>query len=204
MSTMTEVAGTTTTNHYFDPSQEQSTTKLAQGVYPANIIKCVTIVKPIKGKYKARIFNYRVKVHQSVATRHYQVEDIDGAMKDVDASGYIGREIRSSGVFFFLTPEAGDDFEANPGGNDKYLRFCESIGIDCPEIEVEIDGEKRMVKTLPELEPSDIIGKPLMSYIDLSPWKDKEGNQRSSMNVKNFDKWSDGSTRDIGLEDLPF
>ena len=61
-----------------------------------------------------------------------------------------------------------------------------------------------MVKTLPELQESDIIGKPMMSYIDVAPWKDKDGKQRISMNVKQFDKWSDGKPRDIDMEGLPF
>ena len=43
-----------------------------------------------------------------------------------------------------------------------------------------------------------------MSYIDVAPWKDKDGNQKFSMNVKNFDKWTDGETRDLEMEDLPF
>ena len=61
-----------------------------------------------------------------------------------------------------------------------------------------------MVKTLPELQVDDLIGKPLMSYIDVAPWKDKEGNQKFSMNVKNFDKWTEGDSRDMAMEDLPF
>ena len=44
----------------------------------------------------------------------------------------------------------------------------------------------------------------MMSYIDVAPWKDKDGKQRISMNVKQFDKWSDGKPRDIDMEGLPF
>ena len=202
---MTEVAGTTTTNHYFDPSQEQSTTRLAQGIYPAHIIKCVTMVKPVKGKYKARIFNYRIKVHKSVATRHYQIEDIDGAMKDVDASGYIGREIRSQGVFFFLTPDVGDDFEANTGGNRKFMETAEALGVECPEIEIDVDGEKRMVKTLPDLHESAFLGMPVLANVGLGrPWKGTDGIERQSFEVKSINKWDEGTKIDVEASELPF
>ena len=40
MSTMTDTMQTATAVNYFDPSQEKTNTRLAQGVYPANIIKC--------------------------------------------------------------------------------------------------------------------------------------------------------------------
>lgn len=202
---MTEVAGTATANHYFDPSQEQSTTRLAQGIYPAHIIKCVTMVKPVKGKYKARIFNYRIKVHKSVATRHYQIEDIDGAMKDVDASGYIGREIRSQGVFFFLTPDVGDDFEANTGGNRKFMETAEALGVECPEIEIDVDGEKRMVKTLPDLHESAFLGMPVLANVGLGrPWKGTDGIERQSFEVKSINKWDEGTKIDVEASELPF
>ena len=205
MSTMTEVAGSTSVNHYFDPSQEQSTIRLAQGVYPVHIIKCESTVRPIKGKYSARIFNYRVKVHSSVAGRKYQVEDIDGKMKDVDASGYIGREIRSQGVFFFLTPDVGDDFEANPGGNRKFMETLEALGVECPEVEIDVDGEKRMVKTLPDLHESAFLGVPVLANVGLGkPWKGSDGVERQSFEVKSINKWDEGSKIDVEAAELPF
>ena len=158
MSTMTDTMEAATAVNYFDPSQEKVNTRLAQGVYPAHIIKCDSVVRPIKGMFKARIYNFRVKVANEVTERHYQIEGISGAMEDVTSSDYIGREVRSVGIFFFLTPEIGDDFKANSGGNRKFMDTVEALGVDCPEIEVEIDGEKRMVKSLPSLEHSDFLG----------------------------------------------
>ena len=205
MSTMTEVANKTANHHYFDPSQEQSTTKLTQGVYPAHVIKCESVVRPVKGKYKARIFNYHVKVHESVTKRHYQVENIEGAMKDVDASGYIGREIRSAGVFFFLTPDAGDDFQANTGGNRKFMETVEALGVECPEIEIEVDGEKRTVKTLPDLHESAFLGVPVLANVGLGkPWKGTDGVERQSFEVKSIDTWEEGTKIDVDTEELPF
>ncbi len=205
MSTMTEVAEATTTVNFFDPLQEKATTRLAQGIYPAHVIKCESVVRPVKGKYKARIFNYRVKVHTAVSDRHYQIEDIDGTMKDVDSHNYVGREIRSSGVFFFLTPELGDDFKANPGGNRKFMETVEALGIDCPEVEVNIDGEKRMVKSLPVLDHHDFLGKPVHANVGLGkPWKGTDGVERQTHEVKSINKWEEGTTIDVEAEDLPF
>ena len=205
MSTMTEVAGATKVNHYFDPSQEQSKTRLAQGVYPGHIIKCDSVVRPVKNKHKARIFNYRIKVDKSVASRHYQIEDIDGTMKDVDASNYTGREIRSQGVFFFLTPDVGDDFEANPGGNRKFMETVEALGVSCPEIEIDVDGEKRMVKTLPDLHESAFLGVPVLANVGLGrPWKGTDGVERQSFEVKSINTWEEGTKVDVEASELPF
>tara|TARA_Y100000593_G_scaffold34762_3_gene68259 strand:- start:463 stop:1080 length:618 start_codon:yes stop_codon:yes gene_type:complete len=205
MSNMTEVVGKSSVNHYFDPSQEQSKIRLAQGVYPANIIKCESTVRSVKGKYKARIFNYRIKVHESVRTRVYQIEDIDGSMKDVDSSGYIGREIRSQGVFFFLTPDVGDDFEANPGGNRKFMETVEALGIKCPEVEIDVNGEKRTVKTLPDLDESAFLGVPVLANVGLGkPWKGSDGVERQSFEVKSIDLWEQGVKVDVEAAELPF
>ena len=200
MSSVLDAMGKSDTVHYYDPSQNKNVKLVAKQLYPSHITECKVAEVSVRKKYKAKVFNFFIEIADAV--KDLTFKDANG--KELKGDSFVGRRVKGGGVFFFLNPSDGDDFESNPGGNDKYLHFCESLGIECPEVEVDIDGEKRMVKTLPELESSDIIGKPLMSYIDLAPWKDKEGNQRSSMNVKNFDKWSDGDTRDIALEDLPF
>ena len=200
MSSVLDAMEKSDTVHYYDPSQNKNVKLVAKQLYPSHITECKVAEVSVRKKYKAKVFNFFIEIADAV--KDLTFKDANG--KEFKGDSFVGRRVKGGGVFFFLNPSDGDDFESNPGGNDKYLHFCESLGIECPEVEVDIDGEKRMVKTLPELESSDIIGKPLMSYIDLAPWKDKEGNQRSSMNVKNFDKWSDGDTRDIALEDLPF
>ena len=200
MSSILDAMDKSNVTHYYDPSQNKNVSLVAKQLYPSHITECKVAEVSVRKKYKAKVFNFFVEIAKEVKSLTFA----DASGKEVKGDSFAGRRVKGGGVFFFLNPSEGDDFEANPGGNDKYLHFCESIGIECPEVEVEIDGEKRMVKTLPELEASDIIGKPMMSYIDLAPWKDKEGNQRSSMNVKNFDKWSNGETRDLEMEDLPF
>ena len=203
MSTMTDTMATATAVNYFDPSQEKTNTRLAQGVYPAHIIKCDSVERPIKGKFKARIYNFRIKIANEVTTRHYQIEDISGILTDVNSADYIGREVRSAGIFFFLTPEIGDDFEANSGGNRKFMDTVEALGVSCPEIEVEIDGEKRMVKSLPNLEHSDFLGKPVLANIGLGkPWKGTDGVERQSHEVKSINLWEEGSY--VETEKLPF
>ena len=203
MSTMTDTMETATAVNYFDPSQEKVNTRLAQGVYPAHIIKCDSVVRPIKGVYKARIYNFRVKVANEVTERHYQIEGISGAMEDVTSSDYIGREVRSAGTFFFLTPQIGDDFKANSGGNRKFMDTVEALGVECQEIEVEIDGAKRMVKSLPVLEDSDFLGKPVLANIGLGkPWKGTDGIERQSYEVKSINLWEEGAY--VETEKLPF
>ena len=195
MSTMTDTMATATAVNYFDPSQEKTNTRLAQGVYPAHIIKCDSVERPIKNKFKARIYNFRIKIANEVATRHYQIEDISGILTDVNSADYIGREVRSAGIFFFLTPDIGDDFEANSGGNRKFMDTVEALGVSCPEIEVEIDGEKRMVKSLPSLEHSDFLGKPVLANIGLGkPWKGTDGVERQSHEVKSINLWEEGAS----------
>ena len=205
MSTMTDTMQTATAVNYFDPSQEKTNTRLAQGVYPAHIIKCDSVERPIKGKFKARIYNFRIKIANEVVDRHYQIEDISGVMKDVNSADYIGREVRSAGIFFFLTPDIGDDFKTNSGGNRKFMDTVEALGVSCPEIEVEIDGEKRMVKSLPNLEHSDFLGKPVLANIGLGkPWKGTDGVERQSHEVKSINLWEEGASVDVEAAELPF
>lgn len=204
MSTVAEVV-TDNTGNYYDPSQEKSYTRLAKGVYPAHIIKCETVVRSIKNKYKACIYNYRIKVHTSADQNTYQIEDIDGTMKDVSGAEYIGREIRSQGIFLFLTPGLGDDFEANPGANRKFMETAEALGVTCPDVEIELDGETKTVKGLPELNESDFLGKPVLANVDFgSPWKGKDGVERTSLEVKSINLWKDGAGIDVEAEELPF
>ena len=201
MSTMTEVAKESGVVNYYDPSLETSKVPFAQGIYPAHIIKCDKITRPVRGKHQADIYNYRIRIHPSVSKHTYKVEDIDGHLKDQDGSAYINREMKSAGIFFFLTPGIGDDFEAHPGGNRKYMETVMALGVDCPE--VEIDG--KMVKSLPHLETHEFLGKPVLATVGLGkPWKGTDGVERQMFEVKSIDNWNEGETIDVEAEDLPF
>ena len=205
MSTMTEVATGGGMVNYFDPSLEQSTTRLALDIYPAHVIKCVKVTRPVRTKHKADIYNFHVKVHDSVAKKSYQIEDINGIMTQVDGNNYVGREVRSTGIFFFLSPDVGDDFEAHPGGNRKYMETVIALGIDCPETEIDVGGEKKLVKSLPHLNPSEFLGRPVLATVGLGKaWKGTDGIERQAHEVKSIEKWEDGAKIDVESEALPF
>ena len=203
MADMETIAKSSVVN-YFDPSQEKSTVRLAEGLYPVHVTKCASQIRKVRGKYSARVYNFTVKVAQDARDVTYQIEDINGEMKDVNGGEYIGREIRSQGIFFFLTPDVGDDFEANAGGNRKYMETIEALNIECPLIDIDIDGQKKQVKSLPELSDSDFLGIPVLAQIGLGkPWKGKDGVERQYFEVKSINKRK-GEKIDVEAEDLPF
>ena len=120
---------------------------------------------------------------------------------EISGQSFIGKKVYGSGIFMFLNPQAGDTFEANNCANERYLRFCETLKKDCPEIEVDIDGEKRMVKQFPELSNTEMIGKPIMGFIDIEEYTDKDGKEKMSYKVKDFTEWADGKEKEA---ELPF
>ena len=91
--------------------------------------------------------------------------------------------------------------KSNPGGNAGYFAFCESIGIDCPTIEIDVDGEKKEVKQLPTLSEDDLVGRPLLGTVFTTTYKDRDGNEKSSLKVMKFEKW-DAPKKDF--DDIPF
>ena len=200
MSTIDEVI------NYYDPSDEGKSKRMVPGIYPCHIIKCdVKENIAVRNKYRAKIFNYRVKIHEEAKNHKYEITNIAGAKEQVTGEGYIGYEVRSAGVFNFIAPGPEDSFEPNPSGNKRYLDFVNGLGIECPEKEIEINGEKKVVKVLPNVEEADCLGSPVMAVINYGkPWKDKDGNQRTSLEVKSITQWKEGSTIDVELEDLPF
>ena len=61
-----------------------------------------------------------------------------------------------------------------------------------------------MVNGFPELSDSDIIGKPLLGYVDTQEYVNKEGQTKTSFKVKDFNEWADGKIKDFAVADLPF
>ena len=162
--------------------------------------KKVTIIEVrVKNKYKAKVYNIIFELAEECSDHTYNTDK-----GEINGSPFVGKEIRGSGVFMFLNPQPGDDFESNNGANEKYLRFCELLKIDCPEIEVDYNGEKRMVKQFPELKEDDIIGKPVMGYIDTEEYINKDGENRTAYKVKDFNPWTNGKFKDYELNALPF
>ena len=144
--------------------------------------------------YKARVHNYKV-----------ELADNTGAFKEFN-----GRMFRSSGCFQFLEPKEGDSFVSNKSGNKAYLRFCEDIGIDCKEVERDVDGQTVIVKQLPNIEEKTVLGKPVIAVLNYGKsYKNKNGFDTKPMQVKFIKKWEDGKPLDIkteeeSLDDIPF
>lgn len=201
MASVNEVnLGGSSAMNYYDPKEDSPRVSIIpKQLYPMHITKVDIREVSVKGKYKAKVYNLVGTIAKECAEFNY-----DSPTGQINGSSFVGRELRVNGIFMFLNPSPGDDFEANNGANEKYLRFCENIGIPCKEVSIDIEGESRSVKQFPLLEKSDIMGKPISGYVDTEQYTDKSGQRKTSYKVKNFDKWADGKAIDVELADLPF
>lgn len=195
---------------YYDESMDTPKAYMGEGEYPAHITKVETAERMVKGKYKAKIYNCTVTLADDCANRKYICPTADGKTVETNGSDFVGRTIRSQGVFQFLHPAPTDTYEANPGGNKNYLNFCDAIGVECPVKEVDIDGQKKKVKELPNLTEDAILGKPILATIKKGkPWTGKDGKTRNPLEVKWFTEWKEGKPISVDLigkddEDIPF
>ena len=176
-----------------------------EGEYLGHIQDVETRIVEFKG-YKARVYNFKVRVADENKTKEYKTHDIKGDSQTVNGSSFIGRVFRSSGVFRFLEPTKDDKFKANPTGNRGYLSLCEAVGIKCEESEQEIDGKKVKVKKLPSLNTSDVNGMPVTATVKTGKeYRDKNGVPRHYFDVKWVNSWTDGKKLQSGVEDeIPF
>ena len=189
---------------YVPISPTKKKNPLALGWYPCHITDCVIRTTPVKGKYKARIYTPTLEVAPEVKEQKFNIQDIAGNDITVTGEDYEGYKFRAMGVFFFLNPQVGDDFEVNPKGNVGYMHFCEALGFELIKSSVEIDGVETEVLKLPELSVDDILGLPVMACIGHSkPWKGRDGNTRTSFEAKAFRVWKDANKKEV-LGDIPF
>ena len=191
--------------HYYDPKEGEKNKYVSlvpKQLYPCHAKEMTTREVNVKGKYKARVYNIVYEVAQECETMTYQSSVPD--VGEVSGSHFVGKKLYATGIFMFLNPGPGDNFESNNGGNETYLRFCEAIKVDCPEVEVDVNGEKRMVKQMPELTEADVLGSAIMGYVDTQTYKNAEGETKTAFKVKSFSEWSDGKKKDFELQDLPF
>ena len=193
--------GETQHMHYYDPKENDRVSLIPKQLYPVHAKKVDIRDVRVKGKYKATVYNVYYQIAEE-CSKHTFLTD----KGEVTGAGFVGKEIRGTGVFMFLNPEPGDDFESNNGANESYLRFCENIGVECPEVEVELDGEKTKVKQFPVLDASDLIGKPIKAYIVEESWRDKSGQSRTSVKAVGFEKWEAPLRDDLKdkHDDIPF
>ena len=171
---------------------------LTEGEYLGHIKDVSTREVSFKG-YKATVYNYWVEVAKENEVMKYTFKD-----EEYDGSEYSGRNLKGLGVFKFLTPKEGDDFEANPSGNDKYLLFCKSLGAEIKKEEREIDGKKVTVEIMPSLSEEDIYGRPVIAVVDRGkPYINKQGKEVSPWQVKFVKPWDEGEIRNFN-EEIPF
>ena len=199
MASVTDInIGDTTHMHYYDPKENTRVSLIPKQLYPMHIKTVQTKEVDVKVKYKAKVYNIVYEIAEECSKHKYMTEN-----GEINGSSFVGKEVYATGIFMFLNPKAGDSFEANNGGNERYLRFCETIKVECPEVEVEVDGEKRMVKQFPELREDEMKGKPILGFIDTVEYI-KNGETRISFKVKDFTAWTDGKVKDYELAELPF
>ena len=199
---------------YFDPSKKkkfdtQQWTPIVQGEYLGHITSVETKIVDVKkdGNYKARLYRYEVTVAPENKEQTYRTLDISGEMNEYTGECYQNLKFRGS-LWRFLEPQEKDDFESNSSGNKAYLRFCQNIGIECPTEVKTIDGEDIEVQLLPNLTTEDILGQPVIAFVDKGkPFTDKEGNTKQFFDCKFCKKWDGGKRKDIasgGSNEIPF
>jgi hypothetical protein len=187
---------------FYNPSESGRKKLIPKQVYFAYIKEVSIKEVNVRKRYKAKVFNLTLELAN--ANKNLTFHDDNG--NPVNGEVFAGREVRTTGVFLFLNPGETDEWEANNGANDKYLGFCEKVGVECPEVEVELDGVKAKVKQFPVLEASDLIGKPIRAYIVEEQWTDKEGKSRTSVKAISFDVWDVPLNDDLkdSHDDIPF
>ena len=183
--------GSGSTMNFYDPRQNERVSLIPKQLYPMHIKKVTTRIVDVKNQYKAKVYNLTYVIAEECSKLTFNTDQ-----GEVNGSSFVGKQLYGTGIFMFLNPQPGDSFKANNGGNEKYLAFCEAIKINCPEIEVDVDGEKRMVKQFPELSEDEIVGSPIRGFVDIEEYKDKDGETRKSFKVKHFSDWADGKKDD--------
>ena len=182
---------------------------LVEGAYLGHIVNARSIIRPVLGKYKARIYNFDVIVADEHARMKHQYEDISGQHVEITGEQFVGRKLIAKGVFNFLDPKEGDDFEGNPTSNKKYSLFCETVGLTAKEEIRTIDGKDIKVKLLPTLTEKDMNGKPVTAILKKikDEWTNKNGEKMHySWRVSYFTKWNDCQVKkmEVNPDDLPF
>lgn len=217
MSTTQEVLENEVSTFYEDTTKDtrsnNGTTKYqakVAGDYLGHITSVQTLVRPIKDRFQARIYNCKVTVADEHAKMTHQYEDIDGKHVEISGEQFVGEILRANGVFKFLEPTNGDStFEANPSGNYNYSKFCETLGLQPKEETRVIDGKDTVVKLLPTLTEEHILGRPVTARLEKvkDNWVNKKGEQMNwSFKVVKFLPWTTGTVKNMTLTegDLPF
>ena len=154
-------------------------TPLVSGDYLGHIVQVNSkVVDVLKGKYKARVYDYFVEVApENVENKYTYTRYDDDKVVDTEGSAYIGYKFKGS-IFKYLEPGKDDKFEARSEFNKYYLWFCEACGIECPTVTTKIDGEEMEVKSLPVINMEELVGTPVQAVIGKGKtWVDSDGNE---------------------------
>ena len=179
---------------------------LVSGDYLGHIVQVNSkVVDVLKGKYRARVYDYFVEVApENVENKYTYTRYDDDKVVDTDGSAYVGYKFKGS-IFKYLEPGKDDKFEARSDFNKYYMWFCEACGIECPTVTTKIDGEEMEVKSLPVINMEELVGTPVQAVIGKGKtWVDSDGKERTPLVVKFVRNWKDGKKKEIGDEDIPF
>ena len=155
--------------------------------------------------FKARIFNFKVHVAPENEHNTYTVHGKDGT-REITGKHYVDWSIVADGVFRFLEPTDGDKHESNAEGNKRYLRFCESIGLEVKTEERTINGKTVKVQLLPDVKEADLNGTPVVAVVGRGQdWVNDTGETRPSWRAKFTKLWAEGKRlATTTTNDLPF
>lgn len=193
---------------FFKPGEKKRVIPCAKGEYFGHIIEVESKMLDVQqGKFKARLYTFTVEASEENKTKDFQYVNIKGDLEETKGDVYVGRKFRGK-LWRFLEPQDGDTFESNSSGNKAYLRFCQNIGVECPSEKRTIDGEDVDVQLLPNLTTDDMLGQPVIAFVDKGkPYTDKNGVQKQFFDCKFCKKWDDGKRKDIssgGKNEIPF
>ena len=181
-----------------------------QSYYKAGTKKEITPFA--KGEYLGHItkvrYNYTFVVAPENKDKDFTYVGIDGKGVHTKGAAYVGKQFFGT-LWRFLEPTEKDTFESNSSGNSSYLRFCETIGVDCPRETKNIDGQEVEIQILPSLSEDDILGKPVTGFVDLGkPWTNREGKKVQYWDCKFCKKWEGGKKLNIAggkkNDEIPF
>ena len=193
---------------FYAKGKKKEFTPYAKGEYYAHITEVDSKVLDVKGgQYKARLYTYTVVVADENKEKDFHYEGIDGKPVATKGNVYVGGKFKGK-LWRFLEPSKDDTFESNASGNTGYLKFCETIGVDCPTETKTIDGEDVEVQLLPNLTPDAMLGQHVVAFVDKGrPFVDKKGNHRVFWDCKFCKKWEGGKKKEISTKgggELPF
>ena len=152
-------------------------------------------------KLKARFFNLIVRVAPETADLTFTHRKHDGTEATHNGEDYVGWEVRG-GIPRYLEPQAGDTFDANPGGNEDYLELCRVLGVHPETREINDNGTTVTAHVLPVLKTTDAIGHHVAAIIGRGKdWTNTKGETMPGFKVRKVEEWTDGKRL---TDDLPF